>query len=89
MSNIIRRYQPVPAVTWVVEQHYIYLIHNQMQISQKLYYPEAALWDLLCRKRWKVMNRVLSALLNENQAFTAKWIETTCKLWQQQGWLQG
>lgn len=79
---------PSPNICWVVDLRITYLVDNHEERSLILQHPEAALWDLLCRKRWQTMVPILSVLTDQDPAATSHWIETTCSRWLEQGWLR-
>lgn len=88
MKDVHKLYQCASHTYWIVEQQGIVLINISENRYSRLYYPEAAIWDLLTRNlpydRLLRMLMVISSLDNES---AASLIEQSLKQWIANGWL--
>lgn len=81
--------RPAPGLAWAVETHGIRLVDHARGHGRFIAYPEAALWDLLTRRRSReTLTRQMAAVCGRELSETEQWIETLLDSWLDQGLLE-
>ncbi len=76
--------------TWVVESDGIVVIRRDSGQFARFGYPEAALWDFICRNVPESrMLPMLSALMTCRADETLRWSRDALAEWVDAGWLSG
>ncbi len=81
-------YRAADHVSWVVEQGGILLIDRKTNRYIRLYYPEAAIWDLVVRGiPEKRLLRMLDVISDTDERETAKLLEKWLEKLKKDDWL--
>lgn len=82
-------YHLSPGVTWIVRDPGVLVIDELARCAETLSYPEAAVWELLCRgHRWDKVISLLTAVLGVAEEEARARAERCLHEWQTKGWMR-
>jgi len=81
-------YYPAPYIKWSVESDGIKVINQQTGLVYTIYYPQAALWDLMAREyKFKLVFRMICKITAAEPAAAHQLIMESIEKWVQKGLL--
>ncbi|MBI4612792.1 MAG: hypothetical protein HY720_04205 [Planctomycetes bacterium] len=88
MTDHAPSYRSLSGVAWSVEHSGLTLVRDGDGKILHLGYPEAALWDLLCRRRpLEATIRMVAAIARLETQAARKWTFDTIQTWVREGWV--
>lgn len=83
-----RQYHCPKHISWIVEKNGVLLLDTANHRSKKLSSAEAALWDLLTRKRTKErLLAMIAAITQKTPDDAESYLDECLDSWLQDGWL--
>lgn len=77
-----------PGIIWIVQYRGVEVVDELSRQSETLFYPEAAIWDLLCRGHCQnKVSIMLTFILDVLEKETKELTEQCISRWLKAGWI--